>query len=187
MKAVVRLVLGAAALAAAGPAFASRNLEGLVVDTFYNRCVTPLLAGDAPDIDGLPDPADATQIGTPGHEILFENVDGPMNLRIRTLADGLHTCILSLKLEGDFATEQVAGALESRLTDKGFTRIASCADGHDVYATGPQGAVGTYLTVMSYSIRPGAVRPDQFGLIAAESADAPDASSICLQATGVQP
>ena len=34
------------ALGLAQPALASRNLEGLVVNSFIQRCVTPMVAGE---------------------------------------------------------------------------------------------------------------------------------------------
>ena len=167
------ILIATAALATAQPALATRNLEGLVLQTFLQRCLTPMQKGAVPDLGGLTLPDGSAELGTPGApELRLDNVDGPMSLRVQTLPRGVTSCALSLDLPEGFDPSQINTALFGNLTAEGFKPVASCETDTitQMYvAEGPAAPDGRRIGVVSFVIVLGDLLPDQLSLIAAES------------------
>ncbi len=160
------------ALGLAQPALASRNLEGLVVNSFIQRCLTPMMAGEQPAVAGLTAPEGSPEIGKPGGEARFSNVDGPMALRVQMLPKGLMSCAMSLDLPEGFNAAQVNGVLTDQLARAHFKPLPACDDAviqNMLGFEGPATAEGRRLGVLSFTIVVGDLLPDQLSLIAAES------------------
>lgn len=171
-----------AALVTAQPAMASRNLEGLVLQTFMARCLTPMQTGAPPDVSGLTPPEGNAEPSAPGGaEQRFSNVDGPMSLRIQTAPEGDTSCALSVEMSEGFDTQQIRAALAARLSKAGFNEVQTCLSDtfgqHGIFQRDAQPGGNSRLGVTSAVVRSGAELPDQFSLIAAEY-DSPQAPAL---------
>ena len=175
------------ALTAAQPALASRNLEGLVVNSFLQRCVTPMAAGGLPDLKGLTIPQGSPELGKPGGEIQVSNVDGPMGLRVQTLPAGPTSCAMSLELAKGFDVAQVNTALAGHLQQLAFRPVTGC-DSDTIKAMqafeGPATPEGRRLGILSFVIVLGDLLPDQLSLIAAESDQPLPSDTNCANPAG---
>lgn len=182
------LIIAGAALATAEPALASRNLEGLVLQTFLQRCLTPMQKGVQPDLSGLSQPEGSAEPGTAGGtELHFDNVDGPMSLRVQTLPGGVTSCALSLELPDDFNLPQINTALFGNLTAEGFTPVQQCETETIKQfhaAEWPAAPNGHRLGILSFVIVLGDPLPEQLSLVVAESDEPLTPDTSCANQTG---
>ncbi|MFD1880576.1 hypothetical protein [Paracoccus pacificus] len=176
-----------AASAFAQPALATRNTEGLVITTFIQRCLEPMRAGKLPDVSGLKAAEGSPAPGTPGSDITYANVDGPMSMRVQTIRAGMTSCDLAVDLTQGFDLGQVSTVLAGQLHDADFKPKASCDSGairEMRVFEGPASADGSRLGVLSFVISLGDPSPDQLNLIVAESDQPVGSGDDCTEPSG---
>lgn len=141
------------ALAAGAPSVRADD-PGTVLERFYRRCLTPVMAGEAPD--SRPELAGRDAV-----------------IRVSSTADGLQSCALSLQLTEASHGKVIDELLAARMAELGFRELPTCdltliTDKRAFESAGPT-MNGLFTGVLIFTIKLDARDAGQINLIAAQS------------------